>query len=156
MSFAVMLLGILVIYKFKNFFSKIGTTEVAYFWMPNTIPMLLLSISVFKIFLDIKLDYNKIINKLASTTLGIYLLHDGKLDTYIWTYVFKSKEHLNNNYPILYIIEAAAIIFIVGAIIDLIRQFIEKHTVNKILYSKAFDNIGKRAEEFIDKIKNIL
>ena len=82
LSAITMILGIFVIYKFRNFFAKIGTTEVAYFWQPNNIFMLLLSISTFKIFADLKINHNKIINTLASTTLGIYLIHDGLLTKY--------------------------------------------------------------------------
>ena len=60
-SFTVMVIGIIIIYVFRDFFAKIGTTEVAYFWTPNSIPMLLLSVAIFELFKDIKLKYNKII-----------------------------------------------------------------------------------------------
>ena len=60
-------------------------------------------------------------------------MHDGNLSGFIWNDIFKVKESLSNNYSILYILGSTFIIFIVGAIIDLVRQFIEKYTVNKIL-----------------------
>lgn len=165
-SFTAMLISIIVIYKFREIFSKLGTTEVAYFWPPNTILMFILSISIFEIFLNIKMKSIKIINIMASTTLGIYMIHDGDLQRYIWDTIFKTKEHLSNNTwtIILDIMSATIIIFIVCAIIDLIRQFIEKITVNKILNIKMFDRnkepifLEPEYKEYIwggQKLKNI-
>lgn len=148
-SFAIMVLGIVVIYKYKFIFTKI---DVAYFWPPNTLPMLLLSVSVFMIFLDIKINYSKIINRVASTTLGIYMLHDGVLNKYIWNNIFRAKEHLNSKFSILYILISAITIYICGMIIDLIRQFIEKHTVNKFLDSKIYNKISSKCKEILELI----
>ena len=79
---------------------------------------------------------------MASTTLGIYMIHDGGLSSYIWNTIFKTKEHLSNNEGtiIIDIIVSAIIIFIIGAIIDLIRQFIEKITIKKVLEFNIFNN----------------
>ena len=43
----------------------------------------------------------------------------------------------------------AFIIFIVGAIIDIIRQFLEKYTVNKILDSHVVEKITKKAKKIL-------
>ena len=96
-SFSIMLISIVVIANNKAVFEMLGTTEVAYFWMPNTIPMFLLSVCIFEIFLNIKIGSIKVINKMASTTLGIYMIHDGELQRYIWDTIFKSKEHLSSS-----------------------------------------------------------
>lgn len=125
---------------------KLGTTEIAYFWTPNTMLMFLLSVSIFEIFLNIKMKSIKIVNIIASTTLGIYMIHDGVLQRYIWDTIFKTTEHLSNNSwkIIIDIMIATIIIFIVGTIIDLIRQFIEKITIKKILDLKIFN---RKSEE---------
>ncbi len=142
-TFAFMILSIFFIYKF----GKIIRLEPAYFWQPNSIPMLILSISIFEIFINIKIPYSKIINMLASTTFGIYLLHDGPLANYIWKVIFRTKKALNSRFSIIYIIYSALIIFFAGALIDLIRQFIEKHTVNKFLDSKCYNKISKQLKK---------
>ena len=142
-TFAFMMLSIFFIYKFE----KVIKLEPAYFWKPNSIPMLILSISVFEIFINIKIPYSKIINVFASTTFGIYLLHDGPLSNYIWKVIFRTKEALNSKYSIIYIIASTLIIFFVGALVDLIRQFIEKHTVNKFLDSKCYNKISKKLKK---------
>lgn len=146
LTFACMLVSIVIIYKFKNIFEKLGTTEIAYFWTPNTMLMFLLSVSIFEIFLNIKMKSIKIVNIIASTTLGIYMIHDGVLQRYIWDTIFKTTEHLSNNSwkIIIDIMIATIIIFIVGTIIDLIRQFIEKITIKKILDLKIFN---RKSEE---------
>ncbi len=150
-SFALMLLSIFIIYIFRNIINELKNLEIAYFWKPNTILMVILSISIFEIFINLKIEYNKIINTLASTTLGIYLLHDGPLDKYIWNVIFKTKEALNSRYSIIYIILSTLIIFFVCAIIDLIRQVIEKNTVNKFLDSKYYDKIKSQSQSIFRK-----
>ena len=147
-SFSFMVLGIILIFKFKDVFLKIGTKELAYFWQPNTIPMLMLSVSIFELFLNLKIKNNKVINVLASTTLGIYMLHDGPLRFTLWQKIFKSLNCLNSKYAIIYIIFHTFIIFAVGVVIDLIRQLIEKIIVDKMLNSKAY-------EKMENKVKNI-
>lgn len=141
LSFAMMLTSIIIIAKNKAVFEVLGTTEVAYFWTPNTIPMIVLSICIFEIFQNLEVGCIKIINKMASTTLGIYMIHDGILNHYIWDTIFKTKEHLSNQSwtIIIDIITASIVIFILGMIIDLVRQMLEKITVKKILNSKMLN-----------------
>lgn len=152
----VMFLSILVIYKFRDIFSALGTTEVSYFWPPNTIPMLIVSVSIFEIFLKMKIKSNKIINKIASTTLCVYILHDGVLNTYIWEEIFKTKEHLNGQYPIIHILTATVIIFVAGMIVDIIRQFIEKYTVTKVLNSKFYEKRSNQVSKLISKFLDFM
>lgn len=50
---------------------------------------LLFGLGLFMFFLKVKIDYHPWINIAASTTLGIYLLHDNKLVIhYMWDYIF--------------------------------------------------------------------
>ena len=155
-SFLFMVLSIFIFYNYRKFFANLGTTEVAYFWPPNTLPMVLLSISVFEIFLCLKIKNNKLINILASTTLGIYMLHDGILSRFIWYKLFNSKEHLNSKYSIIYILASTIAIFLICAIIDLIRQFIEKYSVTVFLNSKYFVKISDKCKKIVKKFTDII
>lgn len=139
--FAIMVCSIMFIYNNKETFNMIGTTEYAYLWMPNNFFMLVLSVSLFQFFAKLKIKPNKIINTLASTTLGVYMLHDGFFALFLWHWVFNTKEKLTSEYFIYYIIATSVLIFIVGAIIDLIRKIIEKYTIDKILELKLFKKI---------------
>ena len=95
--------------------------------------MFLLSISIFGMFLSLKIKNNKIINTIASTTLGVYLLHDGRLSNFIWGDLLHASSHLNGHFPLLYILLSSLLVFSIGVVIDLIRQFIEKQTIDKYL-----------------------
>ena len=132
-SFLIMILSFLIIYKFRVKFSRNGLVEIAYLWTPNNIFMFLLSISIFGLFLSLKIKNNKIINTIASTTLGVYLLHDGRLSNFIWKDLLHSSSYLSGHFPLLYIILSSVLVFSIGVIVDLIRQFIEKRTIDKYL-----------------------
>ena len=147
-----LILGIILIYKYQNFF----TTEIAYFWTPNSIPILMLSISIFSIFLKLRVKNNKIINLFASTTFGIYMLHDGPLANILWKNIFKTLQCLNSPYYFIYIICHTFIIFIVGSVIDLIRQIIEKFTLNKILNSKIIKKFYYQVKTKCIKMFNVI
>lgn len=131
-SFFIMIITIPIIYHFKNLFLKLGTTEPAYFWPPNTILMFILSISIFCIFLKINIGENRIINKLSSTTLAVYMLHDGYLIPLLWNNIFHNAIHLQSKFSIFYILLSAILIFIVFSLFDLSRQFFVKIINKKI------------------------
>ena len=135
LSFLLMIGAIVFIFTFREFFEKIGTKEVAYFWTPNNILMLICSVSVFGLFLNLKINNIKIINILASTTLGVYLLHDGVGNSYIWNNIVKSNVHLSSKYSIIYIVVSVIAIFLVGSAIDLLRQCLE--SVCEVLIDKS-------------------
>ena len=79
------------------------------------------------------IDYKPIVNKIASTTLGIYLLHDGPLANWLWREVFNIASFQSSPELVFRIIGAAIAVFAVGVTVDLIRQLIEKYTLSKIL-----------------------
>lgn len=132
-SAVVLVLSILLIDRFHIFFEKLGTTEPAYFWPPNTIPMVCLSVGLFVLFLRMEIPYSPAINAAASTTLGIYLLHDGHLRGWLWRSVFRCAEHQNSPFLVFRILGAAAVIFAAGTVIDLARQRLEHRLLNPLL-----------------------
>ena len=142
-------LNIIIIGNIK-LFSKMGLTEPAFFWQINTIPMLILSIAVFNLFRFWKINKSSIIiNYFASTTLGIYLLSDGELRPIIWGYIFNSKAQFSFSplYSFLYIITTS--IIIIGSVVDIFRQIIEKFTILKLLDSLNYCKIEKSFKKLI-------
>lgn len=95
---------------------------------------LLQGIGLFIIFLKAKITYHPWINTIASTTFGIYLLHDNKLVMhYMWDYIFSTYQYYDSPLLPLYTIFIVAIIFIVGMCIDYMRlAFIEKTIMKRI------------------------
>ena len=154
-TYLIMVLTIIIIYAQGKVFDRIVFLEIAYFWTPNNILMLILSISLFEFFIELKVKNNIVINKFATTTLAIYMLHDNFISNYIWKNIFYSHIHIYSNNFIIHMIMSAVIIFVVGAIIDWIRQIIEKYTVKKILdlpiWTKMYNKIKIESIIVIDK-----
>jgi hypothetical protein len=152
----VLIVSIIIISKYINVFKKIGTTEVAYLWTPNNIVMFILSISIFGLFMKLEIKSNLIINALASTTLGIYMIHDGLLNKFIWKNIFNTFDKLNSNYLLFYIIIDSAIIFLVCFLFEFIRKQVEKITNSKLLdyisKSSFISKINRKTNNMIKKI----
>ena len=95
---------------------------------------LLLGIGLFIIFLKAKITYRPWIDTVASTTFGIYLLHDNKLFLhYMWDNIFSTYQYYDSALLPLYTILVVALIFIVGMVVDYTRlAFIEKPIMKRI------------------------
>ena len=162
LDFSIIMITILfasigIIYNIKQLLMpRAQELELTYLWTPNNIITLLLSISIFEFFAHLNIGSNKLINKIASTTLGIYMIHDGYLQKYLWNNILHTKDVLSSKYALLGIIVSVIIIFIFGIIIDLLRQLIEKYTVKRILNSVKVNNymskIRKKCENLLKYI----
>ncbi len=108
-----------------GFFMNLGIKSATYFWRPNTIITYMWSLLIFLAFSQLNF-HNSFVNKIASTTFGIYLLHDGIANPILWKIVFKNATHTYSRYLLIHILLATFIIMILGIIIDLIRQCFEK------------------------------
>ncbi len=109
------------------------------YWMYSTPLVIIQSIAFFTLFgtFDIK---NRFINKISSLTLGIYLIHDNNFmggNLFRWIGV--------NRFPIyscrflFYIFVVAVTIFIVGSIVEFIRQCLFKFIYNRKISKKIRD-----------------
>mgnify|MGYP000528725494 FL=1 len=69
--------------------------------------MLFCSIFLFIGFKNLNIKHSKVINTIAATTFGVYLLHENEyIRPFLWKTVFHSAEHANDNRLILYAIGA--------------------------------------------------
>lgn len=132
-SFGFLVASIMVFQKYSGFFETVGIKEPAYFWPPNTVPIVCLSVGIFGLFLQLRVSDSQAINKLASTTLGIYILHDGLLNRWLWRTVFKNAAYQNSPLLFLHMAVTVTIIFFAGAGIDLVRQAVERRTLGRLL-----------------------
>ena len=117
-----------------------------YWWPPNSLVQVILSASLFAIFLKMDIKNNAIINYVSSCTFGIYLLHDGVLQSILWNDVFRTYEFGNNGKVILRILVSSLIIFFFGIIADSLYK----------VFSKAIQPIVKFSSNFIDTILRVL
>lgn len=119
-----------------------------YFYEMHTVFIFLISFLLFLAFKKMNIKYNKIVNKLAATTFGIYLVHDNDyVRAFVYGDLFKVKSFQENNILIGYTILVCIIIFIACALIELIRSStIEKYYM-RIIYkieSRINNKINKK------------
>lgn len=153
-SFGAMMASILVIDEFRDFFAFFGTTNPAYFWQPNNVPMLLASLGFFGVFLHLKVSYRPAFSRIASTTLGIYLFHDGLLNSWMWRTYLNLPAYQNSPNLVFTLPLYAIGVFAFGASLDFLRQALEKRTLARLLDSKAVDGTARKmriCEEAIQK-----
>ncbi|MFG6357353.1 MAG: acyltransferase [Acetatifactor sp.] len=91
----------------------------------QTIPNLLMAYSIFYAFLGLRINYSRIINTLASATLGVYCFHQVPVwYTYLWEHGFRSavyNQTLHGLKRMLYTLCSILAVWIIGTMIELIR-----------------------------------
>ena len=118
----------------------------------NDFFILLVSILLLLFFSNLNIKYNKYINIISSTTLGIYLIHDNpSVRTFLWTSYFKLFEITGGKNLILSSIKIIFTIFFICMIIDLIRKFIIevllKRKINQIYEILVF--LNDKSDKFL-------
>lgn len=92
------------------------------------------AVAIFVLFLQLRKTSNTLINKIASTTLGIYLIHATiYLQPLIYHDLMNIENYRNSYYLLPHFIICISIQFMVCAAIDLIRQKMWKHSISKWL-----------------------
>ena len=99
-------------------------------WLGNIdkFPILLASVFIFCGFVKLKPFSNRIINLIASTTFGVYLIHvNGLLKIFIWHKILLCDSFADSPAYPLYLLASSLIVFISCSLIDLfIRQPLTK------------------------------
>lgn len=124
----------------------------SYFIQQNSIPILIFSVSLLLMFKNMDIKYNKIINIIASSVFGIYLIHDHPLvRRFLFDDVFNCSSHTNDPYLIPYVFLMCILIFTVCSIIELIRIYL----IERMYYKKmtqVSDNIQEKISKWLDNI----
>lgn len=82
-----------------------------------------IAVTLFLYFLTIKPIYNKNINIISGTILGIYLIHDNNLmRKIIWEYIFPNMDYIYSNFYILFFIIKVCLIFVICSFIEFLRK----------------------------------
>lgn len=158
---------ICVLMSFLTYLSSIAITvagtrfnslasHFTYFYSQEKINILVICVSMFMIFVNLKMSYNKWINLVACASFGVYLIHDNNyLRTFIWRDLFKVSLFESSAVIIPYSIAVILLIYVVCTVIDLIRQ----KTVEKP-YLKVVDKLSpllcRAMKKVIDGFKKIV
>ena len=112
-------------------------SEETYFMDMNKVPMLLCSITMFLTFSNLNIKNNKVINGLALTMFGVYLIHDNPLVRHaLWIDIFKNMEYINSRFLLIHATVAVLSVFVVCVAIDYIRITILEKPLFKLIDKK--------------------
>lgn len=102
----------------------------------NFLPIFIASIALFLFFKQINIQ-SKCINKIASLTLGVYLIHDHPFSREYIYKVFNYEGSFNTNSFLIYTIIVVLSIYILSSIVEYFRQILFKQIlklkINKIV-----------------------
>lgn len=94
-------------------------------WSMTNIVCLVCSVSIFCAFKNFNISSNKVINAVAKTTFGIYLLHDHIwIRDFLWNDLLKSAYHYQLNTFVCYSAVAVIVVFVVCMTIDFARELL--------------------------------
>lgn len=115
---------------------KFGFTNI-YYMVSDSHKLLALtcSVSVFILFKNLNVKYNKNINRIASFTFGIFLIHSrgDSMRKFVWVDIFENTSFYNSSLLPLHACLAVVVIFIVGSIVDYLRiTLLEKPLMKKV------------------------
>ena len=136
---ALFVLWILLVLKFKNripFIENHYEQVFSYPFVLTRFPALLNAVLVFSFFKNLHIPYNKYLNKIASTTFGIYLVHENLLlNKIIWHRIFRLDNFTSSQWLFLAMLFATIVTFATCSVIDIVRKKMLEKPVMR-LYNK--------------------
>lgn len=132
---SILVISVIIFYYLGIHFNIIKLViNSSYFYINNNSPfVIILSILILLLFKNIDIKYNKFINWISSSVLGIYLIHDNYLvRQFIWQKIYANNLFFNTNYFIIFGIIKIIIIFSICLLIDKIKNIFFSNINNKI------------------------
>lgn len=114
--------------------------ETPYYEARNNYFVFFLALFIFLLFKNLEIKNSKIINIGASTTLGVYMMHD---TLFFWQDILKFHTHIDSKFLWVIITLSVPMIFLVLGLIDLIRQYLIEKPIFKFLTNKFNDQFNK-------------
>ncbi|MGN0572520.1 MAG: acyltransferase [Acutalibacteraceae bacterium] len=106
----------------------------------NKLPAIICALLLFFGFRNWNIKTNEKINKIASCTFGVYLLHDNpNIRETLWCKLLKNANFITSNGFVLRISLSIITVFIVGIAIEWIRQYMVKEIKHVCVKSKKQD-----------------
>ena len=93
----------------------------------NKLPAIMCALLLFFGFRNWNMRPNKKINRIASCTFGVYLLHDNpNIRKFLWCDLLKNANFITKKYFVLRISFCIIVVFAIGILIEWIRQYVIK------------------------------
>lgn len=138
---------IVIDYKFVSVINPLHFVSNA-----NKLFAILLAICLFLLFKQMKISYNKVINKISSATFGVLLIHANSdaMRTFLWKDVFNVPSMYDSKMLIPHAVTTVLIIFAVCTAIEFIRiRFIEKPFFELLERNRLYKKCSNGFEKII-------
>lgn len=124
-----------------SFYALAQYFKIPFSFMMGKICVVACCISLFMLFKKMDI-HSKAINLVATTTLGIYMIHDNNiLRNIIWNDIFKIPSNYASDWYWLLSLSAIISVFVIGMAIDYLRQLLlEQHLLKSAELFKKFTN----------------
>lgn len=100
-------------------YSGVFRKYITFFMEYNRLPGAMCALELFLAMLQTKPFYSKLINGIASTTFGIYLIHDNFLiRPLLWGTIFDSSAYVGTSFYFVHFFVSVMIVFVCCALID--------------------------------------
>lgn len=129
--------------------------SVCYFFQHQKITSLALGILLFMIFVSVKPFYNRLINLIASTTFGVYLIHEYPTFKYIIWGLFNGGKYYNSILFIPVSVSMFLLVFTGCSVIELIRKYTVGRLVDFVIDKKA-DTIFKPFQIVYQRVTDLI
>ncbi len=148
-SFGVIWLSELVLTWVGVHYFRFALSKAEHFRHINSLFILIATVSLVIGVLKLEPKHNPFIQVIASTTLGIFMIHDNKaMIPLIWTGIFRTDQFAGSRFLILHALGTCILIMAVCVILDLIRQ----QTVGRLedkLFGKEIDDLDRKINAFL-------
>lgn len=107
---------------------------------PSTLFVVLIAVTFFIYVSFWKDNYYPSINKIATTTFGIYLISDNdSVREYLWNNLLRMHTIIEQNYAVIYVIVASLVVFIFCSLIE---------TLRKRIFNRLENYVGNQFQKF--------
>ncbi len=127
-----------------------------HFYNTQSVLTLLSAVYLFAAFEKLDLGSKQWINKIASATFGVYLIHDSNLvSPLLWRRLFENAKYQNSAFLIPYSLFAIAAVYVACTLIDLVRQYVLEKPFMTLL-KRHSEKLQKPLDAAVSTVKRIV
>jgi len=146
---SIVLFSSIIILEYLGKYHPIFSSLSKFFCAFNKLPVFMFSLELLLIFTNMKPRHSKLVNTVAASTFGIYLIHESTLlRPYIWKTLFNNTEYFGTFLFYVRYVYVVIIVFVTCGLID----FIVWQKVIAPLLNFILDKYLKRCVTFVSNI----
>lgn len=150
---SMLFLGIItILFSYISEYYQILYSITLHFYERSSLFIIISACGLFLVFKNLNIGSIKVINKIASCTFGVYLIHDNNyMRDLIWKNIFNNSNLAHSPFLIVHMISSVFIVFISCIVIEFIRQKYIERNILGLLYELSF-KIENKIRRVIDKV----